>query len=359
MLRRLHHWIGLFVAGWLVVATVSGILLLFEDEYYAWRYPALPDAPAVFAPDGNLIASIVANSPRRITAIGQPTKALPAYHVYFADGGEALYHPESARQVAAWDSFDALPAFLFDLHVYMLLGEAGHVFVGVIGLFAVTNICVGLALWWRRRSTFRLRFMIPRDMQKKHLIRGHAAQGAAASLALIVTLLSGSAIIFPGPTMTILKGAFGAADTLRPTVSSIAEDATSVDWGRAISAAADRFPDAALRFVTVPAAPDQPLVLRLKNAAELHPNGRSYAVIHPATGDVLESIDATQTGLGPAVFDALYPIHAGKTGWPAYRLLLTLLSLSLLYVVISGSYLYLRRARLSRRVRPAGLPLRP
>jgi hypothetical protein len=67
----------------------------------------------------------------------------------------------------------------------------------------------------------------------------------------------------------------------------------------------------------------------------------------------------TQTGLGPAAFDALYPIPAGKTGWPAYRLLLTLLWLSLLYVVIRGSYLYLRLARLRRRVRPAGLPLRP
>ncbi|NEO26974.1 MAG: hypothetical protein F6K03_08775, partial [Kamptonema sp. SIO4C4] len=89
----------------------------------------------------------------------------------------------------------------------------------------------------------------------------------------------------------------------------------------------------------------------LRNDGELHPNGRSYAVVHPGTGELLESIDATQTGLGPAVFDALYPLHAGKTGWPGYRLLLALIALSLIYIAASGAYLYLSRPKAPARTR--------
>ena len=85
--------------------------------------------------------------------------------------------------------------------------------------------------------------------------------------------------------------------------------------------------------------------MRLRNAGELHPNGRSYLVLNPDSGKVLERIDATETGVGPAIGDALYPIHSGKTGWPGHRIVLSLLSFSLLFIASSGTYLALTRIR--------------
>ena len=44
-LERIHRWIGVGLTAWLVMATLSGALLLWKDEYYGWRYPELPKQP--------------------------------------------------------------------------------------------------------------------------------------------------------------------------------------------------------------------------------------------------------------------------------------------------------------------------
>lgn len=345
MLKRAHHWLGALVAAWIMAATFSGLLLLFEDDYYRWRYAALPDTPGLIAPDATVIDLITSNSPGRLTALGMPTESLPAYHAYFADGGEALFHPVAATRVAGWHTFDALPSFLFDLHVYLFLGETGHLVVGSLGLLAAVNIAIGMMLWWRRRKVFRMRHAAPRSTEKKHLLRGHAAQGAMLGAVFLALILSGSAIVFPGPVQAVLYPITGASDTLRPAPGRVSRNVGPVDWERVLATTTAHFPNATLRFVAPPAEPGGAVVMRLRNAGEWHPNGRSYAVLDGGTGELLQSIDATRTGLGPAIFDSLYPIHSGKTGWPGYRALLVIVSVSLFYIAASGAYLYLSRPR--------------
>ena len=70
---------------------------------------------------------------------------------------------------------------------------------------------------------------------------------------------------------------------------------------------------------------------------------------------MLDHIDATQTGLGPAVLNSLYPLHAGKTGWAGHRVVLLLLALALCWISLSGLWLFLRRQRHrpERKVAPA------
>ena len=345
MLRRAHHWLGVLVAAWIMAATFSGLLLLFEDDYYRWRYAALPDTPGLIAPDASVIESITGNAHGHLAALGMPTESLPAYHAYYADGGEALFHPVTAMPVADWHTFDALPAFLFDLHVYLFLGETGHLVVGSLGLLAAVNIGIGMLLYWRRRKVFRIRHAAPRSTDKKHLLRGHAAQGALLGAVLLALILSGSAIVFPGPVQAVLYPIAGSAERLRPAPELASHDSGPVDWERVLATTTAQFPNAALRFVAPPAEPGGAVVMRLRNAGEWHPNGRSYAVLDAGTGELLQSIDATRTGLGPALFNALYPIHAGKTGWPGYRALLAIVSVSLFYIAASGAYLYLSRPR--------------
>ena len=345
MLKRLHRWLGIAVAAWLLVASITGLCLLVEDEYYGWRYPALPDPAAAFGPRPDVIDTILADASRPVTVLGMPTRTLAAYHAYFDDGSEALYHPETGAKVVDWTALDALPGFLFELHAHMLAGDIGHTFVGVVGLVGAANILAGIVLWWRRRDVFRIRHAVPRTAEKKYLLRGHAAQGALLGVLVAFNLLAGSAVVFAGPALTGLSSLLGVSGNTRPTVQRIESQGSRVDWAAATAAAQTRFPDADIRFLMPPQAPGMPLVIRLRNDGELHPNGRSYAVVHPGTGELLESIDATQTGLGPAVFDALYPLHAGKTGWPGYRLLLALIALSLIYIAASGAYLYLSRPK--------------
>lgn len=343
MLVRLHQWLGVTLAAWLALACISGLLLLWKDEYYGWRYPALPEAPATFAPDPELIERILSQA--TVSTLGMPTATLPAYHAYLTDGGEVLFHPETAELVAEWNTLDALPAFLFELHTYLFLGETGHTLVGVLGIAVLINLVIGFTLWLRKRGVFRLRFVLPKSAARPQLIRGHAAQGSLLSAAFFLLAFSGVAMVFAAPVQASFDAVFGAADSLRPTPLSLQRDSVAVDWHKVILKSAEVLPTAELRFLSIPDTPGKPVIARLRNGGELHPNGRSYAVLHPESGQVFETIDATQSGLGPSLFDSLYPIHAGKTGWPFYRLLLTALSLSLLYIAGSGALLFITRPR--------------
>ena len=353
MIRSVHRWLGVCIAAWLLTAALSGALLLFKDDYRQWRYDALPEPATVPAADPAAISAILSGSDDTIATLGMPTQTMPAYHAYYKNGHEALFHPHTAEPIDSWDWTDTLPAFLFELHVHLLLGDTGKTVAGILGLLAVMNISTGTLLWLRQRQIFRLRFLWPRDLSRPRLLRGHAAQGAAFGFLLVPLILSGVAIVFAGPAQSLLNGLLGVNGSQRPVLASVESNSTVVDWVAVEQAARRAFPESALRFVTPPARPGQPVVLRLRNSGEWHPNGRSYLVVDPGTGEVLERIDATQSGRGPSVFDSLYPLHAGKTGWPGYRLLLVATALTLAAIATSGAYLLLSRPRRPRMLKEA------
>ena len=354
MIRGLHRWLGVVIASWLAVATLSGIALLWTDEYVDWRYPQLPETLPTEMPDADVIARIVAATEGRLSALAMPRAERPAYHAYLTDGGERLYHPETGALVAEWGWSDSLPAFLFELHAYLLAGEPGHTLVGILGCLVMVSLTSGAWLWLRRRNIFRLRYFWPRHAEPRYLLRGHAAQGAALGLLFAGLVVTGVAMVFPGPFQSSLNAVLGANPPLAPSAVTVDADTRETDWQQVLDAAGEAFPAGVVRFVSPPRQSDAPVLVRLRNAGELHPNGRSYLLLHPASGEILETIDATRRGAGPAVFDALYPLHAGKTGWSGYRLALTVLSLSLLYISASGTLLFLRGRRVRRPSRRAG-----
>ncbi len=294
MLVRLHQWLGVALSAWLAIACLSGMLLLWKDDYYE-------------------------------------------------DGSEALLHPETADVIADWTYLDALPAFLFELHVHLLLGDAGHTLVGWLGVLAMTNILLGIALWVRKRQIFRARFFLPRATNRARLMRAHAAQGSVLATALLVLVFSGVAVVFAGPVQAAFNAALGASEELRPAPVRTDGHDEKIDWPAVIETSRIALPAADLRFIYLPADSSSGIVLRLRNAGELHPNGRSYVVTTPTGHAALQTIDATQTDLGPSAFDSLYPLHAGKTGWPGYRLVVFVVALSFAYIAASGAYLFVTR----------------
>lgn len=346
MLRRIHRWIGVGLTVWLVMATLSGALLLWKDEYYGWRYPELPRQPYVPSVSAAVIDRIVSGTDAEIDAIRTPTASFPAYTAYFADGSEAIFHPDTATQIAQWDILETVPAFLFELHAHLLFGEIGLNIVGVLGCLLLFTLALGLVLWSRRRNVYRVRYFFPKNASRPILARAHAAQGISLFVLFLCLAFTGVSMAFSEPVYAGLNAVFGSASPIRPTVTQLESKATRINWQSIASSMLDEFPNGAPRQFDLPKSGSEPVVVRLRNAGELHPNGRSYLVLNPDSGEVLERIDATETGIGPAIGDALYPIHSGKTGWPGYRIALNLLSLSLLFIASSGSYLVLSRMRL-------------
>ena len=363
MILRIHRWVGVGLTIWLVMATLSGTLLLWKDEYYGWRYPDLPKQPYVPSVSAAVIDRIVSSTDAEIDTVRMPTASFPAYTIYFADGSEAIFHPDTATQIAEWGFLETIPAFLFELHAHLLFGEAGKKFVGVFGCLLFVTLNLGLVLWSRRRGVYGVRYFFPKNGSRPILVRAHAAQGISLSVLFLFLAFTGVTMAFSAPVYAGLNAIFGSVGALRPTVRQLDSSATQINWQAISSSIADVFPDGAPREFNLPKSDSDPMVVRLRNAGELHPNGRSYLVLNPDSGKVLERIDATETGMGPAIGNMLYPIHSGKTGWWGHRVALSALALSLIFIASSGSYLVLSRMRANAvlrrsRQRQSQVPLR-
>lgn len=350
MLSWLHRWLGITAAIFLLVISLSGFLLLWMNEYLEWRYPSLPDNAGLIAPDSQVIGSLLGTTTPAIASLGMPTESRPFYHAYLADGTQRIFHPETGLALANWRWTDAVPVFLFEMHARLLVGETGHLLVGIVGLGALLSIPSGLVLWFRRRRQLKLRFFVPAGLSRGQLLKSHAAQGALLSALLLLTSVTGVAMVFPDPFRVGLNQVLGSAGQGLPQVREISPVVGSADWQAVLAVASREFPEARLRFLTPPRSVSAPVSLRLKMPDELHPNGRTYLTLHPTTTETLERIDATKRGLGPEVFDAFYPIHSGKTDWPGHRWVLASMALSLIYLTFSGLALYLGRYRERRRL---------
>lgn len=352
-LRALHRSLGVAVAAYVAVAALSGALLLWTDEYVAWRHPGA--AAAIWASDPRALAPLLgrieAVYPGAVRAIGLPRAARPVFHLYRDNAPEQLLHPATGAVLGDWTSMDALPAFLFDLHAHLLAGDPGHTLVGVLGLIALVSLGSGIVLWLPQRRRPLLRDLWPSTGRRSELLRAHAAQGLVLGVLLIVAVGSGVTMVFDAPVRSALDATLGAKGPQRPSAmaATVTGSARRVSWLRVLEQARATFPEAELRFVMPPRRPGEPVVLRLRQPEELHPNGRSYLVIDPLGGGVLEAIDARGRGLGPAVFDALYPLHAGRTGWWGHRAVLVLVAASLLFIALSGLWAFARPRQARRR----------
>lgn len=341
----LHRWAGISLAIFAIVSALTGGLLLWSDEYQRVRYSELAFAKNDIAPSANAIEALVAASPGPIGTIGMPRETLPGYQTYLLDGTQALHDAASGKLIAHWSKWETLPSLLFEAHVRLFAGETGHTIVGGVGLLLLLMLVTGIWIWWPRRKRFRASAWWPANTRNAALMKAHAAQGISVFAILAFLFFSGAAIVFHEPAQNALNALLGSAAKTRPATVFVEGAVKTVDWRRILPSAKAAFPVAELRFATLPRNDGEPLILRLKQTSELHPNGRSYLVLHPQTGEVIERIDATQIGAGPAVFNALYPLHSGKTAWRGHRLLLLACSMSLVYLATSGALVFLRRRR--------------
>lgn len=77
----------------------------------------------------------------------------------------------------------------------------------------------------------------------------------------------------------------------------------------------------------------------MRRAAEWHANGRSI-VYQEHDGRVTAVQDALAAGGGTKLFNALWPVHAGKVGGLAWRTLTFLAGLGLLSISAYGAWSY-------------------
>jgi uncharacterized iron-regulated membrane protein len=328
-LDLLHRWAGGILGLVLAMMGLTGALLVHKDTW-VWAPGAGDALVSDVGPVVNAVGKIFAD-PVRPESIIFASDSFGLHRLRTAKGAGA-YADQAGSIVTQWDSIWARPElWLFDLHHYLLAGDVGETFLGIVSLVGLFFVISGFILWWKLRRTFQFKLW-PARMSRPAIIRHHRDIGVVLAPVLFLSCLTG-AMLTLRPVADLVLSPFGPAQEWRAATAAPKVQggilADSPDWHAMLSAARERFPDADFRVLTLPRKTGDLITLRLKQPAEWLPNGRTLVWFDPADGRVVEMRDALSMPAGQQAFMKVYPLHAAKVGGLVYRLLMTLSGLGM------------------------------
>lgn len=377
-----HRYVGLSIAGFLIVAGLTGSVLTFEPELDAALNPELFEAPSSGRPPLSLdalIARVEGADPRvDVTAALLPLSSGESVmmRVAPAPGAPALGFDQIFVDPATgtvlgrrlWGTCclarQNLIPFIYQLHLTLFLPPAtGALLMGGVALAWLFDSLVGLKLAWPRRRTrghgWRQALTVKRGSRGFRVwFDVHRMAGLWAFPLLIVLATTGVALNLrdeiAAPVLTLFSplkaGVFDGDVAARPPATLNYSDA----FQKARQVTGDEF--------------ERPTIVYAYHVAEFgvyglavtepvgNPRnglGPSWVYIDDRTGTVRDR-DRMGRGSEADIFmQARLPLHSGRIAGDPGRVLVALLGLAVAILSATGVYIWWRkrRARVRHRLR--------
>ncbi|MEO0512567.1 MAG: PepSY domain-containing protein [Planctomycetota bacterium] len=362
-----HFWAGLFVAPVMLIASITGGVLVFEDDLKhafdsAWHGSFQTDAIPVEDIPLNRLAEAA-----RMAKGG--TKPLSDVYVFSEPGRNVIFvfrdgpfdrrtitrvavspTRESVVEVRRGES--AVETFfrvVTTVHESMFLGTPGRIIVELVTGWGVVLLVTGIVLWWPKAwrvlgGVWTLRTSGPRYRVWRDW---HTVPSAYLAIPAVLVLVSGMFLSFgTGQIWTLGTFAAGGIPEVLfspPTIEPPQSDRLDLD--AALDAAIEQRPDARIYDLGMPYSKTDSLRVVAGSVAE--PIGTAYVYVHPETGDVLATTGQAELPLHGQPLALAYGIHVGGIGGLATRILAVLVCLGLIAATCTGLVMWLVR-------RPAG-----
>ena len=152
MLFQVHLWSGILLSAYVVVIALTGSILVFRTELTRAQLPSTLHAydATRTAPIANVIERFQETHPgARLDNLITPSQALPSYLLSASQGKQQLRLLADPITAAIYTQPRTWLDWVYDLHVYLLLGTAHGMQVNGVGAAILLLLTVtGLALWW-------------------------------------------------------------------------------------------------------------------------------------------------------------------------------------------------------------------
>lgn len=352
----LHRWLGL--AAGLIISFIglTGSALVFRHELEAKIEPRLvhveeQETRASWQTIYERVEQTYPGSQINHIFLG---KTPSTSHEVWLDGGQryAYVNPYTGVVLGGRSEAEGVLPALYQAHTHLFAGETGEKIAGWSGLTLAALSISGIVLWLPRhplraagwRNAFRLHWKKPWKVRNYEL---HRVGGTVVACFLLLSSLTGAALVWPEATETIVSTFAGKAGRPKPLATSTKG---TLRLDTLVARANTAFPEGELRRISFPAKPGAPLVIRKKRDSDLHPNGMNYVYLDAATGKVLAIDDASKAGLGTRIMNARYPLHIGLWGGTASRVVAVFTGLAPLLLFISGFIIWNGRRKRGERV---------
>lgn len=400
--RRIHLYLGLVSGLFIVFASVTGTILVFEKELeQAWhpeRYFVTPGATPL--PLSQLGAAVRAHKPKaKITGFkvyadptrtvevslagaggpgskggakpagasagtrrpgadqalpqeGKPGEA-PGKPKGKGDNGPRLYvNPYTAAVLAEVNPRETFFHTVEELHRGLVAGKTGKLVMGINSVIFLFILATGLLLWWpATRKALSQRLQVKWGSSWKRLNHDfHIVLGFYASLFLFVVALTGVGMSFEWVGQGINK--LTNTPQQRPEPPKSAEPAAGAQpFGAdaALALARRQAPAAVSYSVQLPKEPTGSIRVAVLNPGAITENATNEVFLDQYSGRELSGQTYEQRPLGQRIRGLFKPVHTGAIwGWPT-KILALIISLLGASFPITGTILWWNRTRKNRK----------
>lgn len=353
----MHSWLGIATGAFMLIIAWSGSVAVFNDEI-GWLVTRelRADPSRGVRPLDEVIDVLRARFPDRRFDLHLQSGPHWAHTAYVDERGATTYvhvDPATARVTRA-DVMDGytwnLVYFIRQLHVRLLMGLWGRVFVGLFGVTLVLSVVTSLWIYrdWLR-SLVRIRRGYARRIFHMDL---HKAVGAWALVVNLIFGLTGAVLglenlyyrVWPRPETPVIDA---PARVLPALVPGLMPGAAA----EALATANAEFVPTVIQFV-----PGEPtLSVRGDHPGALIAKDASLYRVDLATGAILEARDARRAPWSTYLYNTMDPLHFGYFGdkwgvaWSyAIKIAWCLFGLTPGVLSITGGYMWWLRRRRAR-----------
>ncbi|QSX41930.1 PepSY-associated TM helix domain-containing protein [Shewanella cyperi] len=371
LLRKLHLWLALVSAVFVLILSLTGSLLVFGQDIEHGLNPGqwTRSAPGTDFNLDELLATVTAQTDTPVRFIQLPEHGDEALLLSMSDGRYINLDPDSGTWLKHYKTGDSFYGFMMQLHRWLAWTTADgkrplQDLVSLVSLLLMLNLLFGMALWLKPKARLK-RLKVKFSANPRIVLRQlHGTLGILAGFCLLLIAFSGMAFHWQGPTQFVVEALAGEsielpqAPVARPSGQAI-EVRSEIQGTGALAASlpgsltasmtslelaltrAQQVLPGAKPYRIYPATADKPVALRMQLPGETHAN--SWVWLDPYSAEVLGSYDASRANLATRIWHFRYKFHTGDFWHGSLRWLWLLLSLLPAFFCLSGLYLYWRR----------------
>lgn len=382
LFAKLHLYAGLWFGALFVLLGLTGSAIAWMPELDAYLNPGLLQASAPAPGQAFQV------TPRTLQAVLDGLAADPAYgkpsqinppadarDVYVASyrqpGQPSPFSQALVRQVMVdpytlqvkgerdWGRFGfsrpLLMSGMFHLHRYLLSGDVGKTITGISGVLLLLMAISGIYLWWPRLQWTAIR----RALTVSHggswprfNYTLHKAAGFFAAPVLAVIAFSGIYFNLPQLVVPLVDLVSTVPDTVK--LKNVQQDGAVLDAGQAMAAAQALYPQARVSRIVLPAKPEQPYEIRVRQPDEVaHGDGATRITLDARSGQALRIRDPLAASYGERFLGWQFPLHSGQAFGVAGRAFITAFGVMPLLFMLTGTLVWWKRRRGRRQARGA------
>ncbi len=371
VLLKLHLYISLWLGAFLVLAGLTGSLLVYEHTLDKWLNSDLMVIEAVgeqtrsFA-DLITVANQVSpikNPPAHLQMPSSPDEALIVRYQVPAEAGhkghnhhfhEVMVNQYTGQVIGDRDRFDSLMSTILKLHFNLLSGETGKLIMGITALLTLVLTITGIYLWWPKLSKIKQAFVIKRNASfTRFNFDLHKTVGIYTAVIMFAVSMSGVYFNLP----QIFRPAvnyFSPLDGMAPPVKSETDSGVAITPEMVINIAQVAMPNLQVQRVFFPSNSEAAYQISGRQADELRSKGSTMIWVDQYSGKVLKIRDPHQFNAGNAFINLQLPLHNGEILGQTGRILVLIAGFAPLLLMITGVIHWLKK-RNSKQVHNARL----